>query len=132
MDAVPQACYAPLVRLLVALALIAAPLPVLAASSAPAAPVYEELPPGRYTMDITGMVATVCSRAVAAEFGRLPEVERVEVDFDAERASVLVRLDRTLRVTALRKALRRAEKLSRLGARYDLKNIAYRPKIRRF
>lgn len=108
------------------------PAAALAASATAAAPVYEELPPGRYTMDLTGMVATVCSRAIALEFSRLPEVERVEVDFDAERATVLVRLDRTLRVANLRKALRRAEKLSRMGARYELKNIAYRAKIRRY
>jgi hypothetical protein len=69
----------------------------------------------------------VCSRAVASEFARLPEVEKAEVDFDAGRALVLVRLDRTLRVSALRKALRRAEKLSRLGGRYELKNIVYKP-----
>lgn len=117
---------------LLLLALLAAPGPVLAAPPTRSAPAYEELPPGRYHMDISGMAATVCSRAIAAEFARLPEVERAEVDFDAERATVLVRLDRTLRVSALRKALRRAEKLSRLGARYELKNISYRAKIRRY
>jgi cation transport ATPase len=116
-------------RLLLAALLTALMLP--ASAAAPAAPAYEELPPGRYNMDITGMLATVCSRAVAAEFARLPEVEKAEVDFDAERATILVRLDRTLKVSALRKALRRAEKLSRLGGRYDLKNISYRAKIRR-
>lgn len=113
--------------LLLALALAAAPIPALAASAATDAPVYEELPPGRYAMDLTGMVSTLCSRAVAAEFARLPEVEKVEVDFDSERATLLVRLDRTLKVANLRKALRRAERLARLGARYDLKNIAYKP-----
>lgn len=119
-------------RLLLAAALLALPAIGSAASATPSTPVYEELPPGRYAMDISGMAATVCSRAIAAEFARLPEVEKAEVDFDAERAMVLVRLDRTLRVSALRKALRRAEKLSRLGARYDFKNITYRAKIRRY
>lgn len=113
-------------RLLLAAALALGALPATAA--APAQPVaYEELPPGRYVMDLTGLVSTVCTRAIAAEFAKLPEVEKAEADFDAERAVVLVRLDRTLRVSALRKALRRAEKLARLGARYDLKNIVYKP-----
>lgn len=88
---------------------------------------YSEMPPGRYSMALTGLVSTVCARAVVAEWSRLPEVEKVTVDFDAEKAEVLVRLDRTLRVTTLRKALRRAEKLSRLGGRYDLKDIIYKP-----
>lgn len=106
-----------------ALLLAAAP----AAASDPAAPVYAELPPGRYVMSVTGMVSTVCARAIAAEWGKLPEVEKVTVDFDAERAVVLVRLDRTLKVSVLRKTLRRAEKLARLGATYDLKDISYKP-----
>ncbi|MDX6770088.1 MAG: heavy metal-associated domain-containing protein [Elusimicrobiota bacterium] len=113
--------------LCVALASCAAAAAAAPAPAKPAPPAYEELPPGRYSMSVTGMVSTVCSRAVAAEWGRLPEMEKVEVDFDAERAVILVRLDRTLKVSTLRRALRRAEKLARLGARYDLKDIEYVP-----
>lgn len=112
-------------RTLALLALLAGP--AAAAAPEPVAPAYEELPPGRYGMAVTGLVTTVCARAVAAEWSRLPEVEKATVDFDAERAVVLVRLDRTLRVAALRKALRRAEKLSGLGGRYDLRDIVYKP-----
>lgn len=104
------------------LALLLAALPAAAA-----APAYEELPPGRYALTVTGLVCTVCARAVAAQWSRLPEVEKASVDFETERAVVLVRLDSTLRVASLRKALRRAEKLARLGARYDVKDIAYKP-----
>lgn len=114
-------------RLALLLALVVCAAPASAAAADPAAPAYEELPPGRYSVAVTGLVSTVCARAVAAEWARLPEVEKVEVDFDAERAVLLVRLDRTLRVATLRKALRRAEKLARLGARYDLKDILYKP-----
>lgn len=110
---------------LLALAVLLAAAPSRAA--APEAPTYVDLPPGRYTLSVSGMVSTVCARAIAAEWSRLPEVEKATVDFDAERASILVRLDRTLRVANLRKALRRAERLSRLGARYDLADIAYKP-----
>lgn len=110
-----------------ALALLLAAAPAAAASADPSAPAYNEMPPGRYSIALTGLVSTVCARAVVAEWSRLPEVEKVTVDFDAEKAVVLVRLDRTLRVTTLRKALRRAEKLARLGGHYDLKDIVYKP-----
>lgn len=107
--------------------LAAAPAAAAPAAAEPAAPVYNELPPGRYSMAVTGLVSTVCSRAIAAEWSRLPEVEKAAVDFDAETAVILVRLNKTLRVAALRKALRRAEKLARLDGRYDFKDIVYKP-----
>ena len=100
------------------------------AGSASAAPVttreFTELPPGRYTIALTGMISTVCGRAIAAEWARLPEVESVTVNFDKSEATVSVRLDHTLRVASLRKTLRRAERLANLGGRYDLRGIAYK------
>jgi hypothetical protein len=114
-------------RLALLLALAFAAAPAAAAPDGPENPAYKELPPGRYSIAVTGLVSTVCARAVAAEWRLLPEVEKAEVDFDSERALVTVRLDRALRVASLRRALRRAEKLSRLGARYDLKDILYKP-----
>ncbi len=109
------------VALLVALTL-AAP----AYAAAPNAREFTELPPGRYTIGLSGMITTVCGRAIAAEWAKIPEVEAASVDFDKSTAYVTVRLDRTLRVATLRKTLRRAEKLANLGARYDLREIAYR------
>lgn len=125
MDGRPGSCYAGGVTLALLLLLGSAPAPVSAAPTE--APVYVKLPPGRYAMRVTGLVSTVCARAVAAEWRRLPEVEKADVDFDAERGTVLVRLDRQLRVSSLRKALRRAEKLARLGGRYALSDIVYQP-----
>ena len=97
-----------------------------AAPPAPAAREFIELPPGRYTIALTGLVTTVCGRAIAAEWAKLPEVESAAVDFDKSAATITVRLNRTLKVATLRKTLRRAEKLANLGARYDLRGISYR------
>jgi copper chaperone CopZ len=97
------------------------------AADAPAAPAYTELPPGRYSVDVRGMVCTVCARAIAAEWAKLPEVEKAAVDFDKESAVVTVRLDRTLRVSVLRRALRRAERVANLGGRFELGAIRYIP-----
>lgn len=87
---------------------------------------FVELPPGRYEVALTGMTTAVCARAIAAEWSSLPELESATVDFAREKATITVRLDRTLKVAALRKSLRRAEKLANLGARYDLGEIVYR------
>jgi copper chaperone CopZ len=97
------------------------------AANAPGAPAYTELPPGRYAVGVRGMICTVCARAIAAEWAKLPEVEQSSVDFDKESGVVAVRLDRTLQVSALRKALRRAERTANLDGRYELRDIQYIP-----
>lgn len=106
--------------------LLAAALTSPAFAAAPTAREYSELPPGRYTVSLTGLLTTVCGRAIAAEWAALPEVESASVDFDKASAQVTVRLDRTLQVSALRRSLRRAERVANLGARYDLRDISYR------
>lgn len=107
------------------LPLIAA-LALPASAASPTAREFTELPPGRYTIAVAGLVSTVCGRAIAAEWAKLPEVESASVDFDKSVAQVTVRIDRTLKVAALRKTLRRAEKVANLGARYDVREISYR------
>ena len=99
--------------------------PALAAPS-PTAREFSELPPGRYAIGVTGLISTVCGRAIAAEWAKLPEIEAASVDFDKSTAYIAVRLDRTIKVASLRKTLRRAERLANLGARYDLRDISYR------
>jgi hypothetical protein len=106
--------------------LLAAALTSPAFAAAPTAREFTELPPGRYTIALTGMLTTVCARAIVAEWSKLPEIESASVDFDRSAASITVRIDRTMKVSTLRKTLRRAEKLANLGARYDLREIAYR------
>lgn len=107
--------------------LLAAALTSPAAAAAPStAREFTELPPGRYTVTLTGLATTVCARAVAAEWAKLPEIESAAVDFEKSTAVIAVRLDRVAKVAILRKTLRRAEKLSNLGATYDIRTIAYR------
>lgn len=88
---------------------------------------YRELPPGRYSLEIRGMICTVDARAIAAEWAKLPEVEKASVDYRTETGIVVVRLDRTMQVSVLRKALRRAERVANLGERFQLAEIRYIP-----
>ncbi len=105
---------------------LCAALAASAHAASPTARPYEELQPGRYTVIVSGLLCTVCGRAVASEWSKLPEVESVVVDFDKSHAIVSVRLDKTLKVAALRKTLRKAERLANLGAKYDVREISYR------
>jgi hypothetical protein len=93
----------------------------------PAPVEYTVLPPGRYSIEIRGLRSTVCARAIAAEWAKLPEVESAAVDYEKEEAVVAVRLDKKLKVAALRKALRRAERTANLNAHYDMRLIRYIP-----
>ena len=106
--------------------MLVAALAIPGRAAAPAAREFAELPPGRYTIAVTGLLTTVCARAIASEWSKLPEVESASVDFEKSSATVSVRLDRTLKVALLRKTLRRAEKVANLGARYDMLAISYR------
>lgn len=119
-----------LLALLLLLAAAAAPAATATARAAEAlgpAVAYRELPPGRYSLEIRGMICTVCARAIAAEWAKLPEVEKASVDYHAESGIVEVRLDRTMQVSVLRKALRRAERVSNLGATFSVGEIRYIP-----
>ncbi len=101
---------------------------VLAGAARAEGPItYTELPPGRYTVAVHGMICTVCARAIAAEWAKLPEVDKASMDYEKSSGIVSIRLDRTLPVAALRRALRRAERTANLGARFELRDIAYIP-----
>lgn len=106
--------------------LLAAALAGPVSAAPPASREFVELPPGRYSIVLTGLLTTVCGRAIAAEWARLPAVESASVDFDKSTASVTVRIDRTLKAASLHKALRRAEKLANLDGHYGLRAITYR------
>jgi copper chaperone CopZ len=106
--------------------LLAAALTSPARSATPGAREFTELPPGRYTIEVTGLLSTVCARAIASEWAKLPGVESASVDFEKSAAIVSVRLDSTLKVASLRKTLRRAEKIANLGVHYDMLGISYR------
>ena len=106
--------------------LLAAALTGPAFAASPTAREFTELPPGRYTVVVAGLQTTVCGRAIASEWAKLPEVESASVDFEKSIAYITVRIDRTLKVASLRKTLRRAEKVANLGGRYDVREISYR------
>ena len=116
---------------LLALAAAAAPAARAAAARAADAPgpavAYRELPPGRYSVELRGMICTVCARAIAAEWAKDPALAKASVDYHTESGLIDLRLDRTLPVSALRKALRRAERVANLGARCTLGEIRYIP-----
>ncbi|MFI5345756.1 MAG: heavy metal-associated domain-containing protein [Elusimicrobiota bacterium] len=99
----------------------------LAAGFADAPPSYAELPPGRYSVGVKGMLCTVCARAIAAEWMKLPEVQKAVLDFDKEQGIVTIKLDSTIQVNDLYKGLRRAERLANMGGRYELRTIKYIP-----
>ncbi|OGR50012.1 MAG: hypothetical protein A2X40_09455 [Elusimicrobia bacterium GWC2_65_9] len=88
---------------------------------------YAKLPPGRYSIEIQGMLSTICARAISAQWSTIPEVEKAAVDFDKGLAVVTIRIDKTLKVSVLRKALKQAERTANLGATYDLRDIHYLP-----
>ena len=100
---------------------------MLAAGDDSPPPSYQELPPGRYSVGVHGMLCTVCARAIAAEWEKMPEVEKATVDFNKDQGIITVRLDKTLQVNAIYKGLRRAERLANMGGRYDLRLIKYIP-----
>jgi copper chaperone CopZ len=105
-----------------ALALVPAAARGAAASSS-----ASEFPAGRYGVSVGGMLCAVDVRAIAAEWTKLPAVEKVSVDFETGRAEFTVRLGATLKLSALRRALRRAERVADLGAHYELGDAAYLP-----
>ena len=114
-------------RLPLAAAVLAAALaPRVLAAPAEVKREFVELPPGRYAITLKGMLCAVCARSIAAEWRKLPEVQAADVKLDQAKGELTVRLDRTLKVAALVKALRRAEKTANLGATYELTGIAYR------
>jgi hypothetical protein len=112
------------------LAVLAAP----AARGAPAfalpaeeAVAYKELPSGHYAVKIIGMLTTTCGRGIEIEMLRLPEVESAKVDFDHETLDLTIKLHRTLRLAALRKALHLAADRVSLGADYFVGKITFLP-----
>ncbi len=88
---------------------------------------YKELPSGHYAVNIIGMLTTTCGRGIEIEAMKLPEVESAKVDFDQETLTLTIKLNRTLRLSALRKALHSASDLVNLGADYFVGKITFLP-----
>jgi copper chaperone CopZ len=88
---------------------------------------YKELPAGRYTVKIIGMLTTTCARGIENEVMKLPEVESAKVDFDQETMTVTVKLNKTLRLSVLRKALHLAADRVNFGVDYFVGKIVFLP-----
>jgi hypothetical protein len=92
-----------------------------------AATSYKTLPSGHYAVKVIGMITTTCGRGIEIEVMRLPEVEEAKVDFDKETLYLTVKLNRTLRLPALRKALHLASDRVNLGVDYFVGRITFIP-----
>ena len=99
---------------------------VLTAGAAEKAPVLRDMTPGRYEVRVEGMLCRTCAKAAAEELSRLKEVRQAVADFDQETLFITVRLDKTLKVSKIRKALNRAASRVDLEAKYEIANIRYR------
>jgi cation transport ATPase len=87
---------------------------------------YSELKSGRYEIRVEGMVCTTCARLIVEEVLKLKEVQKATADFDQETLFLTVKLEHTLSVSKLEKALKKAAKRVDLQADYAVVNIRYR------
>jgi len=99
----------------------ASPLPAAEAAA------YQELPSGRYAVKIIGMLTTTCGRGIEIELMKRPEVASAKVDFDTEALVLTIKRSRTLRLSALRRALHSAAERVNLGADYLVGKITFLP-----
>jgi hypothetical protein len=88
---------------------------------------YKNLPAGRYGIKIIGMLTTTCGRGIEIELMKRPEVASAKVDFDTETLVLTIKLSRTLRLSALRRALHSAAERVNLGADYLVGKITFLP-----
>jgi hypothetical protein len=88
---------------------------------------YKQLPSGHYAVKVIGMLTTTCGRGIEIEVMKLPEVESAKVDFDTETLDLTIKLNETLRLALLRKALHLASDRVNLGADYFVGKITFLP-----
>lgn len=88
---------------------------------------YRELTAGRYSLKVSGLLCYTCTRAVARELEKLAEVQSVKGDFENEQIILEIKLDRTLPVAAVRRALARASKRVDLATKFDVVGVQYLP-----
>ncbi|MCX5796009.1 MAG: heavy metal-associated domain-containing protein [Elusimicrobia bacterium] len=88
---------------------------------------YKELPSGRYSVKVIGMLTTTCARGIEIELMLLPQVESAKVDFDKETMILTIKLNHSLPLKTLRKALHLAADRVNLGVDYFVGKIAFLP-----
>ena len=91
------------------------------------APQPQVLNEGRYLVAVSGMLCHACARAIELELAKLPEVEAVRADFERERVSLAVRKGQALKVSALRKGLRRAAQRVNLDTDFEIAGVSPAP-----
>ncbi|MEK7858025.1 MAG: heavy-metal-associated domain-containing protein [Elusimicrobiota bacterium] len=118
-----------------ALSLLLAPAGAAPAAGAPTPPApptveerqYTQLTSGRYALKVSGMLCTVCAKAVEAELAKLDEVESVKSDFDLDLMLISIKIEKVLKVSTLRRALQKAARRVNMGAKLDVASLQYRP-----
>jgi len=88
---------------------------------------YSQLPSGRYSIKIIGLLTTTCCRAIEIEMKKLPEVESAKADFETETLTLAIKLDRTLKMSTLRKALHLAADRVNFGGDYFAGRVTFLP-----
>ena len=89
--------------------------------------VPRQLSAGRYDLKVSGFWCTTCGRAMETELKKLPEIEAVSFDFDAETVTVTVKLDQVLKLSSVRKAFKTAARRVNIGNKLDVVAVVYRP-----
>ncbi len=73
------------------------------------------------------MLCTVCGKAIEQELAKLEEVESAKADFELDRVLLSIKIERTLKVSSLRRALQKAARRVNMGAKFDVASLQYRP-----
>ena len=119
-------------RLLAALLLLSAPAgALLVGDNSPAesreAPAsgLRDLTTGRYELVFSGVLCSECLRGLARELAADPAVASASPDLDKSQVLVAIKKGKTLKVRALRRDLKRAQKRVNLGAKYEVAAVRY-------
>ncbi len=97
------------------------------AAAAPAERDFPDLTSGRYEIRLSGMLCSVCTRAILAELVKLDDVASARADLERGTITIAVKPKHLLTQRTLRHALRRAAKRADIGTQYDVAAVKYIP-----
>lgn len=110
-----------------ALLLLAFPSALLAAPATDPLGGIETLRAGRYRCAVSGVLCNACTRAIVEEVLKVPGIRAAKFDFEEGWLWLSVEQAATVKVSRLRKALGKAARKTKLGARYDFTGIEHVP-----
>lgn len=87
---------------------------------------FEVLTAGRYAVKIEGMLCRTCALAITLEALTLPQIKEARADFDSEELIIEIKAEQKLKVSDLKKVLRRATKKINL-MEFRIASIRYLP-----